>query len=240
MTEALPFPIRLRGEGNSTNTAAAIVLVRMNANQFHLGLRHGPPPAELVLHLGWHRSLRDQPLAELTRHKQKTLPAAVVVLSLDPLIDGALQFLATRVGERHADALVYGFGEEDAVFETTTAELTDPDAAFTCATFVLALLASVGVHLVDAARWRAPTPQDTEWQRTIGETLLTHIEAYFPGDLPRAKERVERDIGSRRYRPTDVAGAALLAREKRPAGAEDVEPIARKFECVLHALAAAS
>jgi hypothetical protein len=111
VTEVLASPIRLRGEGASADTASAIVLVRTNANQFHLGLCHGPPPAELVLHLGWHRDLRDQPLAELTRRKQKTLSAAIVALSLDPLIDGALQFLATRVGELHADALVYGLGE---------------------------------------------------------------------------------------------------------------------------------
>ncbi len=212
----------------------------MNATQLHLGLRHGPPPAELVLHLGWHRNLGNKPLAELTRHKEKTLPAAVVALSLDPLIDGALQFLAMRVGELHPDSLMYGFGETDAIFDATTAELTDPDAAFTCATFVLALLASVGVRLVDATRWRAPTAQDVAWQDTIGTALLAHIETYFPGDLPRAKERMEHDIGSRRYRPSDVAGAALLASDRRPAGAAEVEPLARKFECVLHGLAPAS
>lgn len=237
---AFRSPIRLRGEGASADTASAVVLVRMNANQFHLGLRHGPPPGELVLHLGWHRDLRDQPLAELTRRKQKPLPAAVVTLSLDPLIDGALQFFAMRVGELHADALLYGFGEPDAIFDKTTAELTDPDAAFTCATFVLAMLASLGVHLVDATRWRTPTAADEAWQETIGKALLAHIEAYFPGDLLCAKERVERNKGSRRYRPTDVAGAALLPRDKRPAGAEDVEPLAQKLECVLSGLAAAS
>jgi hypothetical protein len=71
------------------------------------------------------------------------------------------------------------------------------------------MLASLGVHLVDATRWRAPTAQDEDWQETIGKALLAHIDAYFPGDLPRAKERVEHDKGFRRYRPTDVAGAAL-------------------------------
>lgn len=243
MTERPLFPIRLDGEGATSDTSSAVVLVRVDETQFHLGLRRSNRAEEPVLHLAWHRRLRDEPLARMLRAGPETLPAAVVVLSLDPYVDEALQILSRRVARLHANsssALWYGFGENQARFDTRTGLLSDPDAAFTCTTFVLALLRSVGVHLLDPTRWRAPTEQDIAWQHSIGERLLAWIDEYVQDDLPRAKERVTQDIGSRRFRPTDTAGAALLARDKRPAGAEDVEPLAQKFECVLHALAAAS
>jgi len=163
-------------------------------------------------------------------------PSAVIALSLDPLIDEASQIFARRVARRYANQsspILYGFGEPAAAFESGTGELTQPDAAFTCATFVLALLRAVGLLIIDCERWREPTEDDLQWQRKIGEDLLTWIETHIHGDLPRAKERVEHDLGKRRFRPTDVAGAALFGPDQWPVGAEDVDPRANELETVL-------
>lgn len=230
------FPLRLRGEGRDAESACAVVLVRVEAAQFHLGLGRGDEPHEPVLHLAWHQCLRDQALTQITQRAKQTLPAAVISLTLDPLVQEALQALARRVATRYANrsnSIAYGFGEESAIFETGTGELTDPDAAFTCATFVLAMLRSVGVQMIDSMRWREPTEEDLRWQREIGAYLLEWIEQKIHGDLPRAKQRVEHDIGSRRYRPTDVAGAALFGPGTWPVGANDVDPRARSLESML-------
>lgn len=236
MTGEGGFPRRLRGEGPLGGGACAVVLVRGSETQFHLGLRRSDALHEPVLHLAWHRRLLDQSLAQVTHARGQALPAAVVALTIDPLVDEALQVLAGRVARRYANQpspIAYGFGESAAGFTSETGESTDPDAAFTCATFVLALLRSVGVRLIDPQRWRAPTEEDLAWQRDIGEHLLSWIEAHVHGDLPRAKERVEHDRGSRRYRPTDVAGAALFGPARWPVGAEDVDPRARELEASL-------
>jgi len=229
------FPLRRSGAGTVVEGACAVVLVRVAETQFHLGLRRGNASQEPVLHLAWHRRLRDQALIQVIKHKQQVLPSAVVALALDPSINEALQVLAGRVAVRYANnaSISYGFGEVTATFDRETGELMQADAAFTCATFVLAMLRSVGVRILDSDRWRAPTADDLQWQIKIGDALLEEIEARYHGDLPRAKERIEQDRGSRRYRPTDVAGAALFGRDKWPVGAEEVEPRAGELEIAL-------
>jgi hypothetical protein len=205
--------------------------------QFHLGLRRSDEPHEPVVHLAWHRVLRDDALMALIGSEGgHTLPSAVVTLPLDPLVDETLQVLAGRVARRYAhrrSSLFYGFGEPSSTFEMRTGQSTDPEAAFTCTTFVLALLRSVGVELIDVARWRVPTEDDLRWQREIGEKLLAWIEAQVHGDLVRTRAQIERSRGARRYRPVDVAGAALLAVETWPAGAEQVDPRARALDAML-------
>lgn len=227
------FPLRLKGQGSVAEAACSVVLVRTEATQFHLGLGHGDESDEFVLHLAWHRYLFDQRLAKVTQGDAGTRPSAVIALSLDPLVDEALQILTGRVARRYANgpgAIAYGFGDVSATFERATGESTDPDAAFTCATFVLAMLRSVGVQMLDPSRWREPTEEDLRWQRDIGARLLEWIEERVHGDLSRAKERVERDIGSHRYRPVDVAGAALFGPATWPVSAEEVAPQASMLE----------
>jgi hypothetical protein len=215
----------------------AVVLVRTAAAQFHLGLRRSNEAHEPVLHLAWHRDLRDQPLADVAQRKGRILPAAAIALSLDPAVNEVLQVLTRRVAIHYANGgstIAYGFGEASATFERGTGRLTDSDAAFTCSTFVLAMLRSVGVHLIDASRWRAPTAEDVRWQREIGAALVAWIAQRVHGDLLHAEEeRVTHDIGARRYRPTDVAAAALFGPETWPAGAEEIDPRARELEALL-------
>ncbi|HRI64341.1 MAG TPA: hypothetical protein PK156_08880 [Polyangium sp.] len=225
------FPLRMRDHAPASQALSAVVLVR-DELQFHLGLLRSAEPPEHVLHLAWHRILRDEPLQKVIVQNERVLPSAAILLALDPVIDEALRFLAQRVARKHANRwgdLAYGFGPTDTTFQQQTGKPTDPDAAFTCATFVLALLRSVGIQLVDAARWRTPTEEDMHWQRTIGKQLLDWIAQKIHGDLPRMQARVERDIGSLRFRPTDVAGAACCAADTWPVGANNVDPHAQSL-----------
>jgi hypothetical protein len=232
-------PLRLCGEGHLAEAVCAVVLVRVEEPQFHLGLRRGDEAHEPVLHLAWHRRLLDQALVEVIQPHGRLLPAAVIALSLDPAVNEVLQVLASRVAIRYANrpdhpsSIAYGFGDGVATFAHEDGRLTDPDAAFTCSTFVLAMLRGVGVELIDVARWRAPTEDDVHWQRAIGQKLLAWIAERIHGDLARANERVAEDVGSRRYRPTDVAGAALFGPETWPVGVDEVEPRACELEAML-------
>lgn len=226
-------PLRLTGEGRLPPSASAVVLLRVDAAQFHLGLGRLDGPRETVLHLVWHRVLREQPLLELVRSNEGHRPCAVIRMALDPLLDEALGVLLRRVASRYAVGLQgpsYGYGSVQALFESNTGIVSDPDAAFTCATFVLQMLRSVGVTLLDATRWREPTEEDRRWQIEVGERLIRWIDEHIHGDLLHAKERIDQDHGARRFRPTDVAGAAMLDPEKWPASAEEVEPHARWLE----------
>ncbi|MEZ4408305.1 MAG: hypothetical protein R3A52_17780 [Polyangiales bacterium] len=210
------------------------MLSRPEAVQFHLGLGRRAGSDWSMLHLAWHRILRDQSLDELRR--DYPCPYAVVSLPLDPLVDEALRTLARRVARRYANGLngpAYGFGEARATFAPDDARLSDPDAAFTCATFVLQMLRSVGVRLVDPERWRAPTPDDLRWQETVGARLVAWIDQRLHGDLLRARERIDHDLGALRFRPADVAGAALLPSDEWPATADAVAPHARFLEGLL-------
>jgi hypothetical protein len=210
--------------------------VRTEQAQFHLGLRRERDAREPVLHLAWHRRLRDEDLARVVEQDGRPLPAAVIVLALDPAVDEVLQVLARRVASRYANgpsSIAYGFGEDRGTFEQGTGGLTDPHAAFTCSTFVLAMLRSVGVELIDVARWRAPTAADLRWQREVGDLLLAWIAKWIHGDLPLAKERIAKDMGSRRFRPTDVAGAALFGPATWPVGVDEVDPRARDLDAML-------
>jgi hypothetical protein len=229
-------PLRLCGEGRLAEVICAVVLMRTGAAQFHLGLRRSNESHEPVLHLAFHRFLRDQPFRTVLASPDGVLPATAIALCLDPAVNELLRVLARRVAKQYANdttPIAYGFGEPEATFDQGTAQLTDPDAAFTCATFVLAMLRSVGIQLIDAACWRAPTEEDLRWQRDIGDKLLDWIARRFHGDLVRAQERLERDRGSRRYRPQDVAGASLLGPETWPVGVDDVDPRAAELAHLL-------
>jgi hypothetical protein len=230
-------PLRLCGDGTLGQVVCAVVLVRVSAEQFHLGLRRSAEPHEPVVHLAWHRRLCDEPLTRLMDADGDMRPAAAIALAVDPLVNDALRILARRVAGRYsgrvAPPIFYGFGETSATFERATGLADDPDVAFTCATFVVALLRSVGIEMLDANRWREPTAEDLRWQRDIGQRLLEWIERQVHGDLLQARERVARDIGARRYRPTDVAAAALFGPDTWPVGVREVDPRARELEAML-------
>ncbi len=235
MTDAAPAT-RIAGAGVVGTAAFGIVLLRSQPRQLHVGLGRNSPQREQVLHLAWHRVLRDEALDELRASEAGARPCVIVSLWLDPAVETLLRVLARRISARYDSRLggpAYGFGATEARFSEGTGELDDPDAAFTCATFVLQVLRSAGVRLLDASRWRELTDEDLAWQREIGAALIEWIERVVHGDLSRAKERVSHDLGARRFRPSDVAGAALIDPASRPAGAQEVAPHATRLEALL-------
>jgi hypothetical protein len=86
-----PAPLRLCAEERFAGASCAVVLVRTEEAQFHLGLRRSDEAHEPVIHLACHRRLHDEALAQLvTRPDGRALPAAVITLTVDQAIDDAL------------------------------------------------------------------------------------------------------------------------------------------------------
>lgn len=228
--------LRVDGAGVEGGAAFAMALARVDPDQFHLGLGYRSAGQERVIHLAWHRILREQALEELLTSRTERLPCALVALWLDPAVEAVLKHLVRRIAARFGQGLdgpAYGFGEAAALFDPTSAALDDPDAAFTCATFVLQLLRSVGVMLLDPARWRAPTAEDLAWQQQKGRELVAWVDRVVHQDLEQTRERVEKDYRALRFRPLDVAGAALLDPALRPASAAEVDPHAARLASLL-------
>lgn len=229
-------PRRLDGAGVAGDAAFSMVLSRSKPGQLHLALGRRDVGQDRVLHLGWHRVLRDQPLEELLAGDTARIPCVVVTLWLDPAVETLLRVLSKRIATRYGSGLqgpAYGFGNANALFDQTTAELDDPDAAFTCATFVLQVLRSAGVQLLDPTRWRQPTEEDLAWQLQIGARLVAWIEQVVQGDLAATQQRIEHDRSALRFRPSDVAGSARIDPALRPASAAEVDPHAAHLESLL-------
>lgn len=229
-------PLRLDGAGVEGDVAFSMVLTRVKPNQLHLGLGCRDAEHERVLHHAWHRILRAESLEELLTVRGVRLPCVVVGLWLDPAVETALRILWSDVAVQYGHGLAgpaYGFGDATALFDPWTGALDDPDAAFTCATFVLQLLRSVGVQLLDPTRWRQPTEDDLAWQHQIGARLVAWIDGVIHQELERAQDRMEHDLGALRFRPSDVAGSALIDPALRPASAAEVDPHATRLESLL-------
>lgn len=213
-----------------------MVLARAKPGQLHLALGRREATLERVLHLRWHRVLRDEPLDVALQGGNGPLACVIVSLWLDPAIAPVLRVLSRRITARYGSALqgpAYGFGDAKAMFDQGTGALDDADAAFTCATFVLQLLRSVGVRLLDPTRWRQPTQDDLAWQRQIGARLVAWIDGVIHQELEQAQDRMEHDLGALRFRPSNVAGSALIDPALRPASAAEVEPHATRLESLL-------
>ena len=90
-------PLRLCGEGSLAEALCAVVLVRVEEPQFHLGLRRRDAAHEPPLHLAWHRGLLAQALAEVIQQDGRLLPAAVKALATlstwPPPLDALAPFL---------------------------------------------------------------------------------------------------------------------------------------------------
>lgn len=73
----------------------------------------------------------------------------------------------------------------------------------TCATFILAVFEAAGISLIKYDTWPENRPSDFEWQKQI-ITALRRTRSATPEHI----KAVEGDVGSARYRPEEVAGAA--------------------------------
>jgi hypothetical protein len=104
------------------------------------------------------------------------------------------------------ESIPYGFSPYSGYFNPK-GEI-GPKAAgwgLTCATFILAVFDLAGVQLVRGQSW-PEREEDREWQRRM-ITQLALRQTASPTPPSHVKE-MRRDVGEKRFRPLEVAGAA--------------------------------
>lgn len=198
MMEETGKPARLRTTVADLHFAAVgIMRPRPDENQHHVGVLHRGEAGVEMLHLAWHMHLRNED------------PPQPIIVALPDLRDSRARSVAAMcrlVWRRHSQGgLPYGVRYQSGVFDLGSADLLlDPDAVgLTCATFVLAVYASVGIQLIDCSSW-PPRADDQEWHARI----IALLKKY--GASEEHLHAVQSEFGCSRFRPEEVAGACLL------------------------------
>jgi len=98
----------------------------------------------------------------------------------------------------------YGFSPPTDCFSEETAQFLfgASKVGLTCATFALAIFEFAGVTLAKYDSW-LPRPDDSDWQGQVLEMLENH------GASTEHLTAVRNEIGSLRFRPEEVAAAAI-------------------------------
>ena len=188
---------------NSDTIAGSGIAIRFEpAGHLHIGILHRAPdsPEIKMLNLAWHHQLRNEKPEEN-------------YLWLKPGINPRrLKQLAAKcrlVWKRHRiGGVPFGFSPPSSFFDKKTGQflIGFTKHGLTCATFVLAVFDLVGLKLVNYGSWPLGRPGDSDWQKDIVDKLSktgaeqSHIDA------------VRGEIGIARFRPEEVAGAALESR----------------------------
>jgi hypothetical protein len=114
----------------------------------------------------------------------------------------------TRKLAVHAEGLPYGFNVRGEAFEQETGRPMPipPGEGLTCATFVLAAHRHRGIELLLTDGWPL-RDDDAAWQ----EEVIDQVEAYCEEhgiECERHLERLRGEVGTKRYRPDEVAAGA--------------------------------
>lgn len=202
-----PTPTVVVGACRSgTGTHAAIAYYSMS-----------PVPAMRLLHLAWHRDLRDEEFAE---HGGEYSWVSLGLEHAEEVALAAYCRLVSRNEER--ENITYALRYDDTVtFDPITGEVILPSGAtgMSCSTFVAHLLRSFGIQLLDMSSWRMDRPGDRERQQQLVAWLSSHYDA----DYRAQAVRITPQIGCARVRPEDVVGACLFWTEERSANYADCE-----------------
>ena len=150
-----------------------------------------------ISHLAWHFRLRDEPAAD------PYLWADVGLDESNSRIVAA--WLASR--QNSPSNIPYGIDAGGSCFDKTTREFLSPPLGkgLTCATYVVAVLKSLGFPLLLEDTWPTDRADDHSWQRAVIDELRKSgaEEDYI--------DAAQRDVGARRYRPAEVVGSATSA-----------------------------
>ncbi len=166
----------------------------------HIGVVYRHHEATRILHLAFHLILRDQ-----------DLHASGFRVWIDPALPRgrALSVAAfcRQVGKvNFSRGIPYAFSHPNRCFnvERGTYLFGPQRHGLTCSTFVLAVFSALGVHLID---------YDADWpvrrEDAVAQAELVELLKKTGAD-PEHVDTVSRQIGSVRYSPADVGGAASV------------------------------
>ena len=171
------------------------------ADQRHIGMLHRDSDSDtvLMLHLAWHHRLRNEPpepsflWADPAIHPKRLVQVAAICRKV---------WRANKNG-----GIPYAFSHPNDCFDADTGRylLGPTRLGLTCATFILAVFHTAGLQLVQYESWPIGREGDAEWRQRMVSLLEQH------GACPDHVKAVRNDVGSARYRPEEVAGAATVS-----------------------------
>ena len=200
-----------------------LVAVALHATDLtgHIGVVYRYHQATRILHLAFHQKLSDQDLR-----------ASGFRVWVDPALPPSrgrwVAAFCRRVWKTHRyRGIPYAFSHPNHCFDFARgAYLFGPRRhGLTCSTFVLAVFSHMRVHFIDyKANWPV-RPEDELDQAKLVEILKK------TGADPEHVETVSKEIGSVRYSPEDVGGAASVY--PPPATFERAQEAARAVRTVI-------
>lgn len=181
------------------NVEFAAVAIKSVPSGRHVGVLHRNTDSGEVelLHLAWHRDLRN----ETPKSDYFWVQLAVPSLRLKQVAA-----VCRQVWRANGRAVPYGFSPPNDCFDENSGRfLLGPTRhGLTCASFVLSVFDRAGLQLARYESWQQGRQGDREWQKFVAEALVNHPEA-DEGHLA----AVRNGVGSIRVRPEDVAACAL-------------------------------
>lgn len=194
----------------------AVTIERLNSDQRHMGVLYrrtdsvgdefGDAAGVFVLHLTFPRTLKHE-AAGNGRHW------------IEPDINPRRQRFVADVCRmvlraNVAKGVPFGFSVPSEKFDAVTGEFrssSDGDG-LTCASFVLAVFDRAGLPLARYETWPVDREDDVRWQGEATDHLVAHGESGMR--IPAIRAEIE--AGARRFRPEEVAGAAVAYAPSRP------------------------
>lgn len=157
-----------------------------------------------MLHLAWHKDLRNDPVADKPMQKY-----AWVSPNLSRERALALVAWCRRIWKRHEKrGLAYGLRFDATIFhQTGEVRWGTDEVGLTCATFVLAVFRAARIELLRLGDWPEPDEHDRARQRALVQSLRNDPQ------VPRDHcDALDREVGMvSRYRPVQVAGACSVS-----------------------------
>lgn len=141
---------------------------------------------------------------------------------LDELVLQQLGDLCAAVGAK-GTRVPYGFRYSPTTFSPSGAVRISGDSiGLTCATFVMAMFLSVGVALLDEARWGGRA-EDASWQEQVWVLMATNNSRL--GILESNLDKNLSDIPCHRFRPEEVVSAARFPPQSHPVTFDTAAPL---------------
>ncbi|AMA55039.1 hypothetical protein [Bradyrhizobium sp. CCGE-LA001] len=149
-----------------------------------------------VAHFAWHEIQRDDE------------PDDSYLWSEINLDESNRLVVASWLDDRRAnpDLIPYGFRTDGSPYVEETSDFVAPPIGqgFTCATFIVGVLKHLGFPLLVEDSWPDAREDDILWQ----EGIVSKLEGWAS---PEHRGALRDDVGTKRFRPEEVGGAACRA-----------------------------
>jgi hypothetical protein len=171
---------------------AAATICRTEHGNLHAGIVHRKKDVVEFLHLGWEDQLRTDWNWHVAWASPNVLPERLRSVSARCRAIWN-RFQTTR-------SLPYGIPSPNATFSLSGEfALGDGGNGLTCSTFILAVMRSVGVELINEGTWPLRADEDRAW--------ITGLAPALASDEMKERLNAQVDSGAVRIRPEEVLGA---------------------------------